>query len=210
MAFDDVVETLREVWSWWAEALAAIEQDEATWRRPTRLEGWDVAALVAHHAFLVQGLGVLAANPVERPAAVPSAEAMLRMFNDPAGAAVASADLVADIARQQAATTTPAEQVAVFRDSAPAVVDAIRTAGPKVVEYFGHGTFPLAEAARIAVMEGVVHGLDLSAALGTHRGSLPPRAVAASVTLLAAIPNALDFIEAATGRGTATVLPVLR
>jgi len=112
MEFGDVAETLRAVWSWWADALGPIERDESAWSRPTRLEGWDVAALTAHHAFLVQGLGVLAADPVQRPATVPSAEAMLRMFNNPTGAAVTSADLVADIARQQAATTTPAQQVA--------------------------------------------------------------------------------------------------
>jgi len=210
MEFGDVAETLRAVWSWWADALGPIERDESAWSRPTRLEGWDVAALTAHHAFLVQGLGVLAADPVQRPATVPSAEAMLRIFNNPAGAAATSADLVADIARQQAATTTPAQQVAVFRDAAPGVIQAIRSAGPVVVEYFGHGTFPLVEAGRIALMEGVVHGLDLAAALGTNRGSLPPRAVAASVTLLASIPNPLEFIEAATGRGTTPVLPVLR
>jgi hypothetical protein len=97
-----------------------------------------------------------------------------------------------------------------FRDAAPTVVDAIRSAGPIVVEYFGHGTFPLAEAGRIATMEAVVHGLDLCAALGQNRGSLPRGPVTAAVILLPSMPNALDFIEAATGRQTVPVLPVLR
>jgi uncharacterized protein (TIGR03083 family) len=210
MPFDEVTDVLAQAWSWWADTLGAIEHDEGSWRRPTRLEGWDVAALAAHHSFLVQGLGVLAANAVDGPPAVESAEAMLRRFNQPSGAAVTAAGMVADMARQAAAGISAAAQVAVFRDFAPSAVAAVRAAGPIVIEYFGHGQFPLAEAARIAILEAVVHGQDLCAALDVDPTSLPGEAVTATVTLLASIPGPLEFIEAATGRGATPILPVIR
>jgi uncharacterized protein (TIGR03083 family) len=199
--------TLATVWQWWAETVRSI--DEAGWRRQTRLEGWDVAALTAHHATLVHGLGRLASQPVDAVAGM-TASTMLRRFNEPGGAATTMAPAVATTARQRAASVSRADLVAVFEEAAPQVVDTVRAAGPVVVDYFGHGTMPLEEAAAIAVLEAVVHGLDLAAALEIDAASLPDDALREVVTLLASMADPVEFITTATGRGDARVLPVLR
>src|SRR5215204_2900487 len=100
--------------------------DTAAWSRRTRLEGWDVAALAAHHSLLVQGLGFLAAQPVHEAAEIQTARGMLRRFNEPSGLASTAASAVAEMARQQAATSTAEELVAVFVTAAPAVVASLR------------------------------------------------------------------------------------
>jgi uncharacterized protein (TIGR03083 family) len=199
---------LAGVWQWWAETLRTI--DESDWLRPTRLEAWNVAALVGHHSLLVQGLGYLSSQPVDDAAVTTSAADMLRQFNEPGGLATRASGVVAEMARQQAASQSPAALTAVFAQTAPRVVDSIRAAGPIVVEYFGNGTFPLAETVSIAILEAVVHGLDLSAALDIENASLPSDATRETVALLASMADPLPFIEAATGRQAGPVLPVLR
>lgn len=199
---------LAEVWEWWAQTLRTV--DESAWLKNTRLEGWNVAALVAHHSVLVYGLGFLAARPVDAEAQTTSAGDMLRHFNEPGGLASEASGVIAEMARQQAASSSTAELAAVFTDTAPQVLSAIQTAEPVVVDYFGNGTFPLTEAVSIATMEAVVHGLDLCAALDLDSQLLPAAATRSAVTLLASIADPVQFIEAATGRVGAPVLPVVR
>ena len=208
---DDLVtrcELLADAWRWWAEMLEGLDEDD--WVRPTRLEGWDVAALVAHHSLLVGGITVLASHPVDAAPATLTARDMLRRFNEPAGIANTAADGVAELARQQAATSSNDDLVARFLHDAPAAVAAVRDGGPTVIEYFGQGTFPISEAAAIAIMEAVVHGLDLCDAIGAGAYELPGDAARFTTELLASLPETVDFIDAATGRRPADVLPVLR
>jgi uncharacterized protein (TIGR03083 family) len=199
---------LAEAWQWWAATLEAM--DEPDWSRSTRLEGWDVAALVAHHGLLVGAFGYLASQPVDGPPATPSVRDMLRRFNAPDGVANTLAGGVAEMARQQAAAISHEEQVAKFLVEGPTVVSAIEDAGPIVVEYFGNGTFPIAEVVAIAIMEAVVHGLDLCDAIGADAEGMPAGPVGFTTALLASLPDPVAFIEAATGRDQAPVLPVLR
>ena len=77
-----------------------------------------------------------------------------------------------------------------------------------VIEYFGDGTFPVAEAMSIAVLEAVVHGLDLCAAVDWPPSSIPPSPMQHTVGLHD-IAEPVSFIEAATGRTSTPVLPVL-
>jgi len=200
--------TLANAWRWWGDTLAAL--DDLGWQRDTRLEGWNVAALAGHHGLLVRALAFLATQPIDRAADVQTAAEMLGRFNAPDGVATTSAPAVAEMARQQAAALPPAELRRLFTDSAPETIAALRAAGPVVVEYFGNGGFPLAEVVSIATLEAVVHGLDLARALDANPASLPRDAVKATVLLLAELPDAVSFIEAATGRSLAIVLPVLR
>jgi hypothetical protein len=79
-----------------------------------------------------------------------------------------------------------------------------------VLDYYGQGSLPLSEAVSIVTMEAVVHGLDLCAAAGIGGQSLPAEATRATVGLLAAVADPGVFIEAATGRRTRAVLPVIR
>jgi uncharacterized protein (TIGR03083 family) len=199
---------LADVWQWWATTLEAMDADE--WTRPTRLDGWDVAALVAHHALLVRGIGFLATQPVDAEPATASARDMLRRFNTKDGVAATAAPAVAEMARQQAASMSREDLIARFLVEAPTVVASVRDAEPIVVDYFGHGAFPIAEALAIAIMEAVVHGLDLCDAVDGSYDGLPPEAVTFTTELLASLPDSVDFIEAATGRRPVPVLPVIR
>jgi hypothetical protein len=144
------------------------------------------------------------------PAEVASARDMLRRFNAPGGIASASAGTVAEMARQQAQNLSRADLVKLFAVTGPDVIADVERTGPVAVDYLGNGTLPIAEAVSIGIMEGVVHGLDLCAATGVPGASLPESAVAHTVELLASLADPVDFIDAATGRRTAAVLPVLR
>src|SRR6476646_6520959 len=95
-------DVLAEAWRWWATTVSGL--DEAGWELETRLQGWDVAALVAHASLLVRGLGFLSSTPLEVEPVVRSARDMLRGFNAPGGVATTMADGIAEIARRQAAS----------------------------------------------------------------------------------------------------------
>jgi uncharacterized protein (TIGR03083 family) len=207
-AFSERCSDLAETWRWWATTVTRL--DAPTWRLETRLPGWDVAALVAHASLLVRGLGWLSSQPLDTEPAVRSAHDMLRGFNAPGGVATTFADGIAEMARRQAASMTPDELVALFAVTAPEVVAALEQTGPIVIEYFGNGTFPIVEAMSIAVLEAVVHGLDLCAAVDASIASIPQSPTQHTVGLLASMAEPESFIEAATGRRSTPVLPVLR
>ena len=199
---------LADAWRWWAETLS--ELDAASWRRATRLPGWDVAALSAHAALLVQGFGALSVQPLPVEPRVRSARDMLSGFNAPGGIATTLAEGIAELARRQAAAMSPDQLVAMFAVTGPAVIATVEACGPTVIEYFGNGTFPIVEVLSIAILEAVVHGLDLCAAIDADPDSIPPAAMHHTVELLASIAEPASFIEAATGRVATAVLPVLQ
>ncbi len=204
---EEQCELLGATWGWWAATLGSL--GDADWHRPTRLEGWDVAALVAHHSLLVPVLARLARNPVDDAPPTSTAAAMLRRFNEPDGVAHTLAHAVAEGARKMASTQTSEGLVAVFTTAAPASIDAARHAGAVVVEYFRHGRLPLADAMSIMIMEGVVHGLDLVRAV--DRPPEPPAgALQFTARLLTDLADPVTFVEAATGRIPAEVFPVIR
>ena len=200
--------TLAEAWGWWASTLTDLEP--AAWKRPSRLPGWDVAALVAHGSLLVRGVQFLVTQPLDVEPTVHSARDLLTRFNEPGGVATTFATQVAEAARQQAASLPPQDLVALFTITAPEVIAAIEAAGPIVVDYFGTARVPLDVALSIATLEAVVHGLDLCASCDLDPSSIPRSAMDHTVQLLASMASAVAFIEAATGRRDADVLPVLR
>jgi len=116
------------------------------------------------------------------------------------GVATTLAEVIAEMARRQAASMSPDELVALFAVTAPEVAAALQEAGP----------FPIAEVLSIAVLVAVVHGLDLCAAVGAPAGSIPRSAMDHTVELLASLAEPVAFVEAATGRSAGSVLPVLR
>ena len=207
-ALSERCDVLGKTWVWWATTLTDL--DAPSWSGETRLPGWDVAALAAHATLLIRGLGFLASRPLDVEPAIPTAVDMLRRFNEPGGVATTSAEVVADMARRHAESMSPDELVAMFAVTGPEVVARVEAAGPIVVDYFGNGPVPIVEALSIAVLEAVVHGLDLCAATGASSSSIPVAAVAHTVGLLAAIADPAAFIDAATGRGPTDVLPVMR
>ncbi len=168
-----------------------------------------MAALSAHASLLVRGLSVLSSQPVDAEPAVRSACDMLRGFNTPGGVATTFADGIAEMARRHAASMQTDELVAAFTVMAPEVIASLDRSGPIVIEYFGNGTFPIAEAMSIAVLEAVVHGLDLCAALDWPASSIPSPPMRHTVGLLASMAEPASFIGAMTGRTSIAVPPVL-
>jgi hypothetical protein len=160
--------------------------------------------------MLVRALGYLSSHPLDVGPATPSARDMLIQFNAPGGVAATLAGGIAEVARRDAASMSRDDLVAVFTSTAPEAVAAAEAAGPIVIDYFGQGPLPLAEAMSIYILEAVVHGLDLAAAVEAPAASIPRPAIDHTVALLAGMADPVSFIEAATGRSSVAVLPVLR
>lgn len=207
-----LVDDLETAWRAWAATVADLHHED--WVRPTRLPGWTVADLVAHHALFPGLLHTLArAAPSRGPATHTDAAELLAAFNRPEGIAHTMAGQVADWAVQRAAGADRAELVEAFTHRAPTAVAAVRdTDFHRLVNYVGVAVVPLGEAACVALLEAVVHYLDLADALVLPRvrerlGTGQLRRVAG---LLAAVAEPVEFIEAATGRTSFPVLPVLR
>ncbi|MGH3692799.1 MAG: maleylpyruvate isomerase N-terminal domain-containing protein [Pseudonocardiaceae bacterium] len=203
---------LEAAWHAWTTTVTDLPVRD--WARPTRLPGWTVADLVAHHAPFPGLLhGFAQAAPAQGPPTHADAAELLAAFNRPQGIAHRMAGQIADWAVRHAAEADRAELVESFARTAPITVAAARrTDCHQLVDYFGVAVLPFGEAARIFLVEAVVHYLDLADALALPRadervGSGPLRRVAG---LLTAMAEPVEFIEAVTGRTSRPVLPVLR
>jgi uncharacterized protein (TIGR03083 family) len=205
MTIDDRLSNLEALWSAWAEHGRAMT--EGQWRQPTRLGEWDVRSLYAHAA---SGPGVLAAM-VDRVRAAepvaPTAAALLRYFNAPGGPAHSERARVAESARADGARRSTAELIDAFAGTGPRAIAAARQLGPVVVDYFG-ALLPLAEAVSIGIVEATVHLLDLQRALG-REPDVPADGLAHTSAVLVEMAPQVDFIEAATGRSTGDLFPLL-
>ncbi|WP_033337367.1 maleylpyruvate isomerase family mycothiol-dependent enzyme [Catenuloplanes japonicus] len=197
---------LGELWAVWAAH--GRDLDAARWARPTRLDGWDVKALFAHLAAWPHGFAhMLSLVRTDEPTH-DSATSLLRDLNRPGGLAALQAPRVAQGAREAAGQYRPEQLTAAFATVGPDALAEARRLGPVVVEYFGIARLALAEAAGIGVVESTVHLLDLQRALG-REPSVPASGLAQTAEILAAIPHPVAFIEAATGRGTGTLFPLV-
>jgi hypothetical protein len=67
---------------------------------------------------------------------------------------------------------------------------------------------PIGEVASIGIVEATVHLLDVQRALG-FEPDVPEAGLEHTVAVLSRIPPPLDFIEAATGRASTELFPVL-
>jgi uncharacterized protein (TIGR03083 family) len=206
-----VVSCLELMWEAWAQAGISLRDDE--WHAPTRLPGWSVADLYAHHsAFPVALLQICDAPPADGPLTHTDAAALLAMFNVPGGPSTSMAGMVRDRAVELARQHPRAELVDRFAKVAPrALAQASGIDAQQPVSYAGVAVLPLGEALRIALMESVVHYLDLADAADLP---VPGPAVGGplreTTNLLAAVADPVAFVERATGRSAADVLPVLR
>ncbi|MFJ8623001.1 maleylpyruvate isomerase N-terminal domain-containing protein [Kitasatospora sp. NPDC093550] len=204
---DPVRALLAEAWSSWAERGAAL--DAADWERPTRLPGWTVRDLYAHAAPVPEMFTGLRAAVLVGPAELATGAAVLRAYNRPGGLAHTAAGEIAETARRTAEEAGPAELIARFGVEGPAGLAATGDLAPgTVVAHPLLGSVTVGALGEVALMEATVHLLDLIAAVGGP----PPAdgALRATSALLAEVADPVAFIEAATGRGAATVLPVIR
>jgi uncharacterized protein (TIGR03083 family) len=206
-----VLDVLEVAWWAWADAATAFSDDE--WRLPTRLPGWTVKDVYAHHAGFPRGLATMAASPaVDGPVTHPDAAALLRMFNAPGGPAQSMADQVRDRAVGYASQRSTAELAAQFTEVAPRTIAAVRDVGvDRLINYSGLAVVPLRQALRIGLLEAVVHYFDVARAVGLPvPGPLDGAPLRETVALLAAVADPVAVVEHATGRASTDPFPVVR
>ncbi|WP_280696629.1 maleylpyruvate isomerase N-terminal domain-containing protein [Kitasatospora sp. GP82] len=204
---DSNTDLLATLWRSWAERGAQLRPDE--WAGPTRLPGWSVHALFAHVAPDPAMFGQLRGALTEGPAAITGGAEILRVYNQPGGVAHVSAEAVEERARQVAESVPPEVLLVRFAEEGPNALSALADIpADAVIAHPMLGSVTFGALGEVAVMEATVHLLDLIAAVG---GPPPPTAaLEATRGLLVAVADPIAFIEAATGRTDAAVLPVLR
>ncbi|MEU6974272.1 maleylpyruvate isomerase N-terminal domain-containing protein [Kitasatospora aureofaciens] len=204
---DRVSELLAEVWMSWAERGATLSAED--WDRPTRLSEWTVRDLYAHVAPAPGQFSELRESVVEGPAALTGGAEILRVFNQPGGLAHTAAGQIAEMAKEAAKATEPAVLIARFGTEGPAALAGIADLAPDtVVAHQLLGKVTVGALGELALMEATVHLLDLIAAVG---GPAPAEgALHFTRGLLAEAADAVAFIEAAAGRGSEPVLPIIR
>jgi uncharacterized protein (TIGR03083 family) len=203
---DDRLTTCGTLWSAWAERGRAMTDEQ--WRRPTRLGDWDVRSLYAHAAMWPARLAELVERVRDSEPAVPTAAALLRYFNAPAGVAHSMREQTATNAHEDAARRSTAQLVEQFAVTGPQAIAGARRLGSVVVDYFG-ASMPMAEAVSVGIVEATVHLLDLLDALGRPATEVPGEGLAHTVAVLVQMAPPVDLIEAATGRGRAGLFPLL-
>jgi uncharacterized protein (TIGR03083 family) len=207
MTLGDRLTTLETLWSVWAEHGRSMTDEQ--WMSPTRLSAWNVRSLYAHAgSWPFAGLPSLIDRVRDAEPTHPTAAALLRDFNAPGGNAHRLRDWNAASARDDAAKHSTAELVATFAEAGPRAIAEARRLGPVAVDYFGQAVLRLDEAISIGILEATVHLLDLQRALG-RPADVPADGLAHTTALLAEMAPPVDFIEAATGRSTAALFPVL-
>jgi uncharacterized protein (TIGR03083 family) len=206
MTLDGRLDALEDLWSVWAGH--GRDMTDEQWRRPTRLGDWDVRSLFAHAGGWPFGFSALVGRVRDAEPTHASAAALLREFNAPDGVANTGRERVAAGAREDAVTYTTAQMIEVFAERGPRAIAAARERGPVVVDYHGMALLRMEEAVSIGIMEATVHLLDLKRALD-EPPDIPAAGLRHTAVLLAEMAPPVDFIEAATGRGTSNPLPVL-
>lgn len=199
-------EVLADAWERWARRCSQLSAEE--WSTPTRCEGWDVAALLAHVCPDPAMFAQLAEAVVDPPAAVTDAAVLLRRFNEPDGVANTNAGSLAEQAVSDAAALTPEAAARRFAESAR-TLRATPVPADTVIAYPFVGSTTLAVITETALMEATVHLLDLAAAVGGVEPS--PQALAATRDLLISVPDATAAVEVLAGRAAPkNAVPAIR
>lgn len=206
-----IVDVLRRAWQVWADFGA--ELDESQWQRPTRLPGWTVKDVYAHHSpFPSATLAALRRPHPTEPLTCADAGALLADMQRPGGMSEQVAEVLRDTAAQRAADTPAASLVAEFSEVGEQAIAELReTDLDRHVLYGGYAVVPAREALRIFVLEAVVHYFDMATAVGREvPGPMAGAPVRTTTNLLAETPDPVALIDTATGRSPDPVFPVLR
>lgn len=202
---------LAVAWQAWADLGRNLDAEQ--WSRPTRLDGWNVKHVYAHHSGFPAGLVALnTASPAQDALTHTSAAELLAHMQRSGGAADTMADQLRHHAVEHADAHSVSDLVEAFTTVAPQAIagcEQLDLARP--IDYGGMGIVPQGEAGRIALLEAVVHYFDIAAALDLPvPGPMTGEPVRVTTTLLAEVADPVSLIEAATGRGAPDVFPVLR
>ncbi|HEX6500444.1 MAG TPA: maleylpyruvate isomerase N-terminal domain-containing protein [Micromonosporaceae bacterium] len=199
------------VWAAWARVGSSLTDEQ--WAAPTRLPGWAVVDVYAHHSAFPGAIATIATSPAaDAPMTHAGASALLAMFNAPNGPAHTMSDVVRDRAVALARERSTSDLVAEFEVTAARateVASSVRLDQP--IDYGGVAVLAFGEALRIALLEAVVHYLDLARALDLPvPGPVVGEPLRATAALLAEVADPVVFVERATGRSDVEVLPVIR
>lgn len=206
-----LIDLLEALWEQWTRI--GTDLTDAQWTAPTRLPGWRVAEVYAHHGTYPVLLGRMIAAPTpDGPVTHATAGALLAAFNAPDGPAYASASTVRDHAIGQADTKNRDSLVARFATAAPATIAALRDDDPdRSVDYGGLAVLPLAQILRIGLLESVVHYLDVARAADLDvPGPVAGAPLRETAALLTEVADPVTFVEGVTGRSTVDFLPIVR
>jgi uncharacterized protein (TIGR03083 family) len=198
--------TLSELWRDWASRIPAIRDEQ--WETPTRCEGWNVRALVAHVVPDPDLLAWLPSTVLDQRPAVADAIDLLRGFNQRGGVAHTMAPMVAAAAIANSRLLTPARLARRFSTSAQ--VAAAATMEPdEVVPHPVAGTVTVSVLTEVSIVEGTIHLLDLIDAIG---GPPPPLgSIAYTSAMFLRMAEPIRFLEVAAGRADpSSIFPLVR
>lgn len=206
-----VIDELERAWRAWAEL--GTELDDQQWRLPTRLPGWTVRDVFAHHSGFPAAVraGVEVPEP-QGPVTHEGAAQLLSFMQQPGGVAAQTANTLRDHAVEHANARSTAELVEPFTTLAPAVIAELRQRDlGRRVDYGGLAVLTAGEALRIFLMEAVVHYFDMALALDRPvPGPMAGPPVGETARLLVEMADPVALIDAATGRGQPRIFPLLR
>lgn len=204
--FEQDRDLLIRLWRMWAKRAAELSDEQ--WTADTRLPGWNVRDVYVHVTPDVM-MTMLDAPVGDGDAKITSAAEMLRVFNADPATAKPMHEQLAEIVRQMAADVDREVVVQRFDTELPEAFEGLT--GLSRASVIAH---PILESVSLgafldmAILESTVHWLDVIAAVG---GPEPESmALERAREVLAAVPDVLAFVEAATGRSRAAVLPVMR
>ncbi|MCA1845611.1 MAG: maleylpyruvate isomerase N-terminal domain-containing protein [Actinobacteria bacterium] len=212
-SYNDIVEALEEALEALEGTLAVLSAED--WARPTQLKPatpdtppWTILELAAHmDVFMGIALGLMG-EPQSAPPGLDGASFNIASSDGSQGAVLYQ--YMADHATGQ----TPGTMLEALHGTFKQALESARTSAPDTVGPAFYGLIRLDEFLVTRIGEAVVHGLDLTDALG--RAPLPmPKAVPIAAELLDEVlartrvagrpadlvDDDLAFIRAAAGRG---------
>jgi uncharacterized protein (TIGR03083 family) len=149
-------------WTRLADAVDALPDDQ--FDRPTALPGWRVSELVAHLSMCAAAPARWLDEPAPERAEVSAADYLLCL--------PAAASGIGERTQALALGKTPAQLRALVRDAVASLRDAVAATDPARVIPSRLAPMRFDEFLVTRVVEGVVHGLDLSAAVDPDPGAL--------------------------------------
>ncbi len=145
-----------------------------------------------------------------RPALPGDRSDILRAFNAPQGLATAAAPVIVEMAHglaEQMPTGALVERFATI--TTPAFAARLAAIGQQdVVSHPVLGSVTVRALTEVALVEHTVHLLDLLDAVGGPPP--PPETVCRACRIVLDVPDQVQLLEAATGRGRREVFPVMR
>ncbi|MFX1758764.1 maleylpyruvate isomerase N-terminal domain-containing protein [Rhodococcus sp. As11] len=194
------------LWRMWGSRAADLSDQQ--WTTDTRLPGWTVRDLYVHITPSVM-IDMLATPTADGAAKVTSAAEMLQVFNaDPTVAELRHGQM-AEMVRQLAVDADRATMATRFVSEFPAAFEWLTGLNrATVIPHPFLDSVALGAFIDVAILETTIHWLDVADAVGGP----PPESMALERTrdILAAVPDPLTFVEAASGRSDPAILPVMR